>query len=186
MLILDNILIGDDITGARFACDLAQCKGACCIQGDTGAPLEPLEIAELEDHLDDIAPFMTRKGLEVVRKEGVFDYDQNGHFVTPLVNGRECAFAVFEKRIARCAIEKAYEAGRIPFGKPISCHLYPIRLSQTGNFTSMQYHRWHICQPARTCGKKKNIPLCLFLKDALIRRFGADWFERLDARLNKP
>ena len=134
MIALDNTLCSDDLHKVCFVCDLQKCKGACCVEGDAGAPLDESEIAELEDNLDYIKPFMRPDGIREVEKNGVFDYDSSGQLVTPLVNGAECVFVDFdESGIAGCAIEKAWEAGASSFRKPVSCHLYPIRIGKYHN-----------------------------------------------------
>ncbi len=179
MIAIDKTLISGELGSIRFACDLSACKGQCCVDGDAGAPLDEEEIGILEDCLDEIKPYMTPDGVEQVEMAGVFDYDMFGHFVTPLVNGRECAFVYHDKGIALCAIEKAYKEGRIPFLKPISCHLYPVRLSKYNDFDAVNYNEWHICKPALLNGKKNDIPLYLFLKDSLIRKYGEEWYQEL-------
>lgn len=179
MLAIDNTLVSDDLRDLCFACDLDKCRGACCVEGDAGAPLEEGEIASLEDYMDEIRPYMADAGIAVVEEHGVFDYDSFGHYVTPLVNDRECAFVYFEDGIARCAIEKAHQEGAIPFAKPVSCHLYPVRITAYDSFEAVNYHEWHICKDALARGKKDNIPLYVFLKDALTRRYGQEWYEKL-------
>ena len=153
--------------------------GSCCIEGDAGAPLEEEEISLLEDDIDQIKPYMMKGGIEVIEKSGVFDYDTSGEFVTPLIQNRDCAFVYYENNIARCAIEKAYEEGQISFQKPVSCHLYPIRISKHKDFEAVNYHKWHICEPACTLGKEVNLPVYKFLKEALIRKYGKDCYEKL-------
>lgn len=179
MMNVNNILVSDDIKDVCFVCDLSKCKGTCCVEGDAGAPLEEEEISLLEDYLEEIYPYMLPGGIEVVKNTGVFDYDMFGHFVTPLVNDRECAFVYFEEGIARCAIEKAYQEGKIPFAKPVSCHLYPIRISGTKDFEAVNYHEWKICDPALENGYKNKVPLYIFLKDSLIRKYGKQWYHQL-------
>lgn len=179
MIAIDETLISDDLGKVCFVCDLSACKGQCCVDGDAGAPLDEEEIGILEDCLDEIKPFMTAEGIAQVEENGVFDYDMFGHFVTPLVNGRECAFVYHENGIALCAIEKAYKEGKISFLKPISCHLYPVRLSKYNNFDAVNYHEWHICKPALINGKKLDVPLYVFLKDSLIRKYGEAWYNEL-------
>jgi len=179
MIAIDNTLISDDVRQVRFCCNLEKCLGACCIEGDAGAPLEEEEITLLEDYIEEIKPFMLPAGIEVIEKNGVFDYDMFGHFVTPLVNDQECAFVYFEKGIARCAIEKAYQQSKIGFAKPVSCHLYPVRISTYKEFQAVNYHEWHICREALIKGKMDNVPLYRFLGDALTRKFGQDWYEKL-------
>lgn len=184
MIVIDNTLISDDIARVRFACDLDKCLGACCVEGDAGAPLEIEEIGKLEDYIDQIKPFMNPRGIAVVDKNGVFDYDAQGSFVTPLVDNKECAFVFFEKNIARCAIEKAYEEKQIPFPKPLSCHLYPVRITRFKSYDGVNYHRWHICEKARTRGKKENVFLYQFLKESFIRKYNKAWYNKLLKAIN--
>jgi hypothetical protein len=180
MIVIDDIIVSDDLFLVRFCCHLDRCFGACCIAGDAGAPLDADEISLLEDHIDDIAPFMTERGLEVVRSQGVFDYDSFGSYVTPLVRDAECAFCNFTDGIAWCAIEKAYEEGGIRFRKPISCHLYPVRITRYDDFEAVNYHKWPICKPALKNGKKQGLMLYQFLKVALIRKYGKKWYYELE------
>jgi hypothetical protein len=180
MLIIDEIMVTDDLYLVKFICHLEKCRGACCVEGDAGAPLEEEEISLLEDHQDAILEYMIDEGRDTIRKGGVFDYDVDGSYVTPLIRGGDCAFINFTDGIAWCAIEKAYEEGKIPMQKPISCHLYPVRLSKVGKHEAINYHRWQICNPALENGEREGVPLYVFLKDALIRRYGEQWFEKLD------
>lgn len=184
MIVLDNSIVSDDLNAVCFACDLQHCKGACCIEGDAGAPLEEEEIALLEDQIDAIKPFMTLNGIREIEQNGVFDYDSDGEFVTPLIRGRECAYICFDEGIARCAIEEAFIAGKIAFHKPISCHLYPIRITKTSTGDLINYHQWPICDGALKKGKKEQIPLVSFVKEALIRKYGKPWFESLLKQLH--
>ena len=188
MSIFDNIIIPDNLFEEKFCCDFTLCKGACCIEGDAGAPLGEMEIAVLEDVIDAVKPYMTEKGRGVVEKNGVFDFDIEGCFATPLVDEKDCAFLSMDANgIARCAIEKAYEAGALKglsdddeFNKPISCHLYPIRLvTKENGFIELIYHKWDVCYHARKKGKELKISVFEFLKYPLIRRFGKEWYERV-------
>lgn len=180
MIVVDNTLNSDDLYKVCFVCDLQRCKGACCVEGDAGAPLEEAEISELEDNIDYIKPFMRPEGIEIIDDLGVFDFDVTGNYVTPLINGAECAFVVFtEDGIASCAIEKAWEAGKSDFRKPVSCHLYPVRISKYKDFDAVNYHEWHICKPALELGKRLDVPVYVFLKDSLIRKYGQQWYDRL-------
>jgi hypothetical protein len=172
-------LISDELKDTLFSCDLEKCKGACCVEGDTGAPLEDEEVSLLEDFLNAIIPLMTPGGIKTVRGNGVFDYDAEGKFVTPLVEGRECAYAFFSEGIARCAIEEAYRQKKIPFPKPVSCHLYPIRVKRTLLYETVNYHKWPICRKALEKGYRDKIYLYEFLRDALIRKFGRGWYNEL-------
>ena len=179
MISLEKTLISDDLKEVFFCCDLAKCKGACCVEGDAGAPLEEEEISFLEDYIDEIKPYMVPGGIAEVEELGVFDYDAEGKFVTPLVAGNECVFVYFEEGVARCAIEKAYQEKKIPFAKPISCHLYPIRIKCTPENDLLNYHKWPICQQALIKGHNEKMPLYRFLEGALIRRYGRTWYNKL-------
>jgi len=179
MIILDDTLISDDLRDVHFCCDIQHCKGACCVEGDAGAPLEEEEISLLEDYIDAIKFFMVQKGIKEVDMTGVFDYDADGKFVTPLVNGNECCYVYFEEGIARCAIEKAFQEKAIPFPKPLSCHLYPVRISEVGGKDAINYHKWRICNKALENGMKLKLPLYQFLEDSLIRKYGRTWYNKL-------
>lgn len=179
MLAVGSVIISDNILNQYFTCDISCCKGACCVVGDAGAPLEEEEISVLEDCLEKIKPFMSEKSIEVVAKIGVFDYDMEGVLVTPLVNDSECIFVYFEENAAKCAIEKAYLEGKIGFQKPISCHLYPIRVTKNDYFEVLNYHKWDICKAARKRGKILNISLLDYLKEPLIRKYGNEWIKKM-------
>jgi len=178
MISLPPALISDDLKEVFFCCDMEKCKGACCVEGDAGAPLEEEEISLLDDYLDEIKSFMTPEGIGEIERIGVFDYDAEGRFVTPLIEGLECAYIFFTDGIARCAIEEAFQKKKIPFPKPISCHLYPLRISTIGNEDAVNYNKWYICDKALVKGYRDKIPLYLFLQDALIRKYGRNWFNR--------
>ena len=179
MIVIDDTLISDEIARLLFACDLGCCHGACCVEGDAGAPLEMDEISLLEDYIENVKPFMTEKGIRVIEEQGIFDYDEKGAFVTPLVRGKECAFVYFENQMARCSIEKAFEEKRIPFRKPVSCNLYPVRITHYKTYDAVNYHRWHICEKALVKGKVEGVYLYQFLKEALIRKYGEVWYREL-------
>jgi len=179
MLAIDNVIISDNVLNQYFACDISCCKGKCCVEGDAGAPLEEDEISILEDCLEEIIPFMSEKSAEMVVKTGVFDYDVDGVLVTPLVNDSECIFVYFDENGAKCAIEKAFLEGKIDFQKPISCHLYPIRVKKINNYEVLNYHQWEVCKGAKKHGKNLNISLFNYLKTPLIRRYGSGWFEKI-------
>lgn len=179
MILLDHTLLSDEVAEVHFSCDLSACKGACCIEGDAGAPLSEEEISLLEDHIDAIRPYMTPGGRTEVESLGVFDYDADGNFVTPLIHGGACVYIYFDGEIARCAIEKAFADKKIPFPKPISCHLYPIRIKENPDQDLVNYHKWPICRPALVKGQKEKTPLFRFLEGALIRKYGKDWYDRL-------
>ena len=174
-------IISTQIFDRKFVCDLNACRGACCIKGDAGAPLEEEEANILEENIDKIKPFMRKEGIEEVNKTGVFYIDQENDMAATLVNEKECAFVFFdEKGITKCAIEKAQSEGVIDFKKPLSCHLYPIRVKRFNDFTALNYNHWDICEPACSCGEKFNVPVYKFLRDPLIRAFGSTFYEELE------
>ena len=180
MIQIENTLISDDITTEFFACKIDSCKGACCIEGDGGAPLEEDELGILDDIYPIVKNYMIKSGIDAVEKQGKYLRDEDGDFVTPLVNNKECAYAVFSKSgIIDCAIEKAHTAGEIDFKMPISCHLYPIRVSENKMNTAVNYHSWSICEAGKIMGDLKNIPLYKFAKEPLIRKFGKEWYSQL-------
>ena len=179
MLSIDHIIISDEILNEHFVCDVSACKGMCCVAGDAGAPLEEEEVSVLEDFLDEIKPYMSKESVQMVEQNGVFDYDVEGILVTPLINDRECVFTYFESTIAKCAIEKAFWEGKIPFKKPISCHLYPIRIKKFDYYERLDYHRWEVCKYARRHGKNLKITVFDYLSDPLSRRYGKEWVKKV-------
>jgi hypothetical protein len=185
MLIVQDILISEDVVKKQFLCQLDACKGACCWEGDYGAPLEDAELDTLENIYEDVKPFLRPEGIQAIEEQGLFVYiKKEEEWSTPLINNRDCAFLTFEENgIAKCGIEKAYEAGATDFRKPISCHLYPVRVSKnekTG-FEALNYDEWDICSAACSAGKKAELPVYRFVKDAIVRQYGEDFFEELDA-----
>lgn len=184
MINIGRTIISEDVIKVQFMCDLKSCHGDCCVEGDEGAPLEENEIGIIEDALDEIVPFMSKEGLKVIDSNGVFDYGADGDYVTPLVNGRECAFVYFENNISYCAIEKAFLQGKIDFQKPISCHLYPIRITEYAEFDAINYHKWPICSPALKHGKELGVPVYKMLKEPLIRKYGVKWYQQLQDEIS--
>lgn len=183
MILIDDILISDDVVEKRFVCQLSACKGACCVEGDSGAPIEEGEIQILKDSIDKILPFLTQEGVEAIRKQGVYveeEDDEYTGFATPLIRGAACAYVAFDKKgNASCGIEKAFLQGEISFRKPISCHLYPIRIKNYDTVVGVNYDEWEICTPACKLGTELKVPLYVFLKEALIRKFGTEFYEVL-------
>lgn len=180
MFLIQNTLVSLDILDKDFCCDLDNCHGGCCIEGDAGAPVEPEEEQKINEILPGLLPDMTKEARAVVEAQGIAYNDQSGERVTSIVNGKDCVFARTDHYgWCYCLIEKAYNAGRIDFKKPISCHLYPIRLSRVGDMVGLEYHRWDICHCARQLGKKLHLPIYRFLKEPLIRRFGQQWYDEL-------
>lgn len=186
---IQDKIVSLDLFEKKFVCDLNACKGACCIEGDSGAPLTLDEIDILEEDLEKIKPYMRPEGIEEVEKTGVFYMDWDNDPVTTLVNGAECAFVYFdEKGITKCAIEQAHKEGKTDFKKPISCHLYPIRTKKFNEFEALNYNEWHICSPACACGNELDVKVYKFLKEPIIRAYGEAFFaemEQVDAELEK-
>jgi hypothetical protein len=182
MIIVGQTLVSEDLFEEQFVCDLSACKGACCIEGESGAPLEQDELLHIEENLDTVRPFMREEGIRALEEKGAYTVDSDGDFVTSLVgNHGECVFVTFdEKGVAKCSLEQAFNAGATSWKKPISCHLYPIRLAQLTDYVAVNYHRWQVCEPACVCGKAMKVPVYQFLKEPLIRRFGAEWYAELE------
>lgn len=181
MIDIDGKLISEELFTRKFVCDLAACKGACCVEGDAGAPLEDDELSILDDIYHDVKPYMRKEGIEVVEREGKYTKDSfDGAWVTPLVNNAECAYVTFDDNgTAKCAIEQAYNDKIIDFKKPITCHLYPIRVSKLRAGEALNYNEWNICKPACSCGDQLNVKVYQFLKEPISRKYGAEFFEQL-------
>ncbi len=180
MLQIDETIISFDLFDEYFVCDLVKCKGACCIEGDAGAPLEEDEIKKIEEILPVIWDDLSDKSKAIIKKQGVYYIDEDNEPVTSIVNGKECVFTYFDEQgICKCAIEKAYKEGKTDFVKPISCHLYPVRIQKYRNFEAVNYHKWDICDCALKLGNKLQVPMYEFLKEPLERKFGQEWYEQV-------
>lgn len=180
MIQIGKTLISDDIKEQFFVCDLDKCKGACCVEGDLGAPLEKEELGEIEEVVEVVKPYLSPEAREALDKHGAYLLDEEGDFSTTTIDNKECAFAFYDdKKILKCGIEQAWKEGKTSFRKPVSCHLYPIRVAKLHEFLALNYDRWHICAPACTLGEQLSVPVYKFLKDALIRRFGEHWYQQL-------
>ena len=179
MIQIEDKIISLDIFETYFFCDLSACKGSCCVEGDSGAPLLYEEKKILEEIYEKVKPYMSKEGKVEVEKNGVSTIDKDGDLTTTLVKNKECSFVIFETGIAKCSIEKAYNNGSIEFKKPISCHLFPIRIAEYPDFEAVNYEKIKICKPACDCGSKLKIPLFVFLKEPLIRKYGESWYEEL-------
>lgn len=181
MLQIDDTIISLDIIEEHFLCDLQSCKGICCIEGDAGAPLEEEEVGILENLLPVIWDDLSEASKSVIKKQGVSYIDEDNEPVTSIVNGNECVFTYTDENgICKCAVEKAYREGKTDFYKPVSCHLYPIRIQKYSHFMAVNYHRWRICECARILGNKEKLPVYRFLKEPLVRKFGEEWYEQLE------
>jgi len=173
MIQIDDKLISEDIFAEEFVCNLTKCKGACCVEGDVGAPLDNI--------YDKIKPYLTEAGIQALDEQGTWTTDpSDGMYVTPMIEGAECAYVTFDKNgITKCGIEKAYEDGAVDWQKPISCHLYPIRVTEYSTFTALNYHEWPICSDACTLGKELQVPVYKFLKNPITRKYGEDFYNTL-------
>lgn len=181
MIQIDDVIVSLDVLEERFCCNLEACKGECCIEGDAGAPVELDEVAELEEVLDVIWDDLSPEAQAVINKQGVVYTDCDGDLVTSIVNNKDCVFTCYdEKGGCYCAIEKAYREGKTKFYKPVSCHLYPIRVKDFGQFKGVNYHRWDVCKAAVLLGKKLDLRVYEFLKEPLIRKFGQAWYDELE------
>lgn len=182
MLQIQDTLVSLDLLERHFLCDLASCKGECCIEGDAGAPITEDERREIENLLPGIIDDLSPAAREVIARDGVAYVDEEGDLVTSLVASGQCVFATFGPGgMCYCAIEKAWREGRVGFMKPISCHLYPVRIKEYPTFTAVNYHRWKICKCAETLGRAKGLRAYKFLREPLVRRFGQEWYDELDA-----
>ena len=180
MLQIGNTLVSLDIIEKEFICDLSVCHGSCCVHGDSGAPLEKEELTMLEADYPYIKSYLQAEGRKAIEQQGLSVIDADGDIVTPLIDSKECAFTIFENEIAFCGIERAWEDGLIKFRKPISCHLYPIRIKKYDSFDAVNYDKWEICSAACILGEKHKTAVYEFLKDPLIRKYGEEWYNELE------
>lgn len=184
MILVDKTVLSDDIRDKHFVCDLLKCKGACCVEGDFGAPLEKDELEVLENIYPTVKPYLSEAGIREIEKQGTWVVDPDGDLGTPTIDNRECAYAIYdEKGILKCGIEQAYIDGKIEYQKPISCQLYPIRITKYEEFDALNYDRWEICSPACSHGEALQVPIYKFLKNALIRKYGEAWYQELEAEI---
>ena len=180
MFLIDDTLISEEIISEEFVCNISKCKGQCCVSGSAGAPLEKEETKILEKLYSKISPFLSKKGRKAIKEQGNYVRGFDGDLETPLIENKECAYTVFDKSgVAQCGIEKAYNQGAIKWNKPISCHLYPIRVNKYPTFTAVNYHEWSVCDSACSLGSELKVPVYKFVKNALVRKFGKKWFKKL-------
>ena len=174
-----NTIVSDELLEKEFVCNLSACHGQCCIDGDAGAPLNKEETQILENVYEQVKPYLRAEGIESIEKNGTWVVGQDGDYETPLIDGGECAYVIFDGKTALCAIEQAYNNKDIDWKKPISCHLYPVRIKEYAQFSAVNYHKWYICDDACSLGKELEVPVYKFLKEPLIRKFGEDWYKEL-------
>jgi hypothetical protein len=185
MIAIDNVLISDAVVEEQFVCDLTKCKGGCCEDGDAGAPLLKEELKYLTNYYDVLLPYMTPEGIREVERQGKYTYDTEFGFVTPTINGQICAYGYRDsKNVIKCSVEQAYNDGKIPWKKPISCHLFPIRMSHSEIDPEMEYLNYEpredLCKAACNLGKQLKVPAYVFLKESIIRQYGEEFYQTLD------
>jgi hypothetical protein len=186
MIIIDHVLVSDQVVEEQFVCDLSKCKGGCCEDGDAGAPLENKEKEYVKDFFEIVKPYMTKEGIKEIKQVGPYLYDREFGWVTPTIDGKICAYGYKDKEaIIKCAFEQAYNDGKIPWKKPISCHLFPIKLSKSKSDPGIEYMNYEpredLCKAACSLGKKLKVPAYVFLKESIIRKYGETFYETLDA-----
>lgn len=186
MIIIDHVLVSDQVVEEQFVCDLSKCKGGCCEDGDAGAPLENKEKEYVKDFFEIVKPYMTKEGIKEIKQVGPYLYDREFGWVTPTIEGKICAYGYKDKEgIIKCAFEQAYNDGKIPWKKPISCHLFPIKLSKSKSDPGIEYLNYEpredLCKAACSLGKKLKVPAYVFLKESIIRKYGETFYETLDA-----
>lgn len=186
MFHLGKTIVSENILDKDFACNLSACKGACCIDGDAGAPLDEEETRRLQAIYPKLKSYLRPEGIQAIEAQGAFTTTKNGEYETPLIDNADCAYVIFdEHQTALCGIEEAYNQGDIDWKKPVSCHLYPVRVKDYSEFSAVNYHKWHICDDACSLGKELQIPIYKFVKEALIRKFGVQWYEALEKIANQ-
>ena len=185
MIVIDNILVSDEIVGEQFVCDLAKCKGACCVDGDAGAPLAKEELEMINEVYDQVLPYLGKESRAALEKQGRYVYDKEFGWVTPAINSKICVYGITdEKGIVKCGIEQAYIDGKISWKKPLSCHLFPVVVKESRRNENIYVNyepREDNCKPGCLLGKKLKVPVYAFLKEALVRRFGQEFYDALVA-----
>mgnify|MGYP001766011418 CR=1 FL=1 len=179
MFQIDDTIVSATLIETRFACDLKACRGCCCHYGDAGAPLNDSEKDILGKIYHEIKPYLREEGIKAVEEKGIWQTDREGEVVTPLIGNEECAYAVIEEGIFLCGIEKAFLAGAVQFRKPLSCHLFPVRIKNFTDFRAVNYEEWPVCRPAVLAGERDDVYLYRFLEEPLKRAFGNEWYEKL-------
>ncbi|MEN9598161.1 MAG: hypothetical protein RL596_472 [Bacteroidota bacterium] len=190
MIAIDQVLISDEVVQEQFVCDLSKCKGGCCEDGDAGAPMEKWELEKLKTYYEVVKPYMTAEGIAEVERVGKYIYDREFGWVTPTINGEICAYGYKdEKGIIKCAVEQAYNDGKLDWKKPISCHLFPIKTKRSKRDPDVEYVNYEpredLCKAACSLGKKLKVPVYVFLKDALIRKYGEAFYAALETAAEK-
>lgn len=177
MFAIDNILVTDELLDAPFACNLGACLGGCCVQGDAGAPLEEEERRQLEEALPRVRKYLRPEALEIITQHGVWEETEPGRYATTCVDDAECVFVIYDGPVAKCALQKAHLEGRLDFPKPISCHLYPVRVETYGSQEVINYEKIPLCDPGRKHGCRTDVQLADVLREPLTRKYGPSWYE---------
>lgn len=181
MIEIDGKIVSIDLLTEYFSCDISKCKGICCVEGNSGAPLEPYEVRLLKEGYNAYKPYLKPEGINAIEQQGFVVVDEDGDLTTPLINNAECAYSFEENGMTFCSIERAWREGKLNFQKPISCHLYPIRVTKFSNGTyGLNYHRWNVCSSAVVCGKREQIPVYKSLKSPIERHFGLEFYNALE------
>ena len=180
MFQLNKTIVSEEILEKEFVCNLSACLGACCVDGDAGAPLDEEETKILAEIYPKIKSYLRPEGIKAIEEQGTHIVSEFGELETPLIEGKDCAYVIFDGKTALCGIEQAYNEGIVTWKKPVSCHLYPIRVKEYSDFSAVNYHKWHICSDACALGAELGVPVYQFVKEALVRKFGQQWFDELD------
>jgi hypothetical protein len=180
MFQLNKTIISEEILEKEFVCNLSACKGACCVDGDAGAPLDASEVEKLKEIYSKVKPFLRKEGIRAIEEQGTSVVGLDGEPETTLIEGKDCAYVIFDGKTALCGIEQAYNQGIVDWKKPVSCHLYPIRVKDFTEFAAVNYDKWDICDPACSLGQELEVPVYKFVKEALVRKFGEDWYLELE------
>jgi hypothetical protein len=180
MIIHEPALISEDLFEKNFICNLSKCKGACCVEGDQGAPITESEINAIQENLEQIKPYLTAESLKQIERKGFWETDPEGDLVTTCLPTGECNFSIYKDGVLGCGMEQAWKDEKSTFRKPLSCHLYPIRVKHVGDYEALNYHKWDVCKPACQLGEEHQVPVYKFLKEALVRKFGEPWYHELE------
>ena len=180
MFQLNKTIVSEEILEKEFVCNLSACQGACCVDGDGGAPVDESETKSLAEIYPKVKAFLRPEGIKAIEEQGTHVVSDFGELETPLIDGKDCAYVIFDGKTALCGIEQAYNEGIVDWKKPVSCHLYPIRVKEYSDFSAVNYHKWHICSDACALGEELGVPVYQFVKEALIRKFGQQWYEELE------
>ncbi|OFY66815.1 MAG: hypothetical protein A2V64_07110 [Bacteroidetes bacterium RBG_13_43_22] len=179
MLRIGDTIFSFDVLEKRFKCNLPECLGNCCRYGDSGAPLSDSEAEILEKIWTEVKPYLRPEGVRTIEEKGTSTADSENELVTPLIESEECAYAILKDNIYMCGIEKAWSEGKISFQKPLSCHLFPVRIKQFSGFRAVNYQELSICSSACERGREEGIYVYEFLEEPLIKAVGSETYREL-------